>query len=1173
MSNTKIFPSSSTIQYVQLTPREHILQKPDLYIGTVKPENKLTWIIQDNKISKLDFIYSNALFKIYDEIISNAQDEYYRYPSRIKSIEIKILNDYISVLNIGTSIPFTQKLNKDNILVYIPTLIFGEFLTSSNYGEKQQATIGTYGIGAKATNVFSTYFQIKTYNSISKQLFSQIWTNNMSNVQPPSILNDVTYAYDFTQILFKPDLLKFNTQSLNSILPLFKKRIYDLAGIINIPIKFNNDNIYCPTFLDYVKFYTDEIPIYDKQIFSINNKTEKIEYAIIINKNKQQQDIISFINGNFTEEGGTHVTYFLNLIIKLIKPIIDKKNKTDIILKPNIIKQYFTLFLNCTLIDTTFNSQSKEKCTSTIINKYELTKSFEKKILNSDLISNIMNHIFQKENKKFIKISEKKTIKLSSIPKLDDAEEAGTKNSYKCTLILTEGDSAKSLAISGLSIIGRKYYGVFPLKGKLLNVREASKKKILNNQEIQNLIQILGLTLEKKYTDVKSLRYGKIMIMADQDQDGSHIKGLIINFIHCFWPSLIELNFIVEFITPIIKVTDSKRNVISFFSILEFKSWVENNPNRNYQIKYYKGLGTSTPKEAKEYFQNLSLHKYDFIYESTHDKDIIQAFSKSCITDRKVWLTEFMTQTQGKSFSDDINLYTRTNSQRQISYKDFFNKEFILFSNMDNIRSIPNIMDGFKPGQRKIMFVLFNRNQKNEIKVEQLSGIVSSESAYHHGEQSLKMTIIKLANNYIGSNNINFLEPLGQFGSRIEGGKDAASPRYIYTKLSPITNFIFIKDDNFILDYIIEENTRIEPYYYIPIFPTILINGATGIGTGWSTLIPTYNPKEIVEELIFILDQFHLTKTVPLSQKKFLPWFQNFKGDIIEIKKICLSVGKIFLNYNTKQVLITELPIKIWTSTFKSKYLLDNNDILKLQDFSDDQHICFLITFTPEHYNEIYNQENGFFKYFKLTSIIQQKNLIAFNHKHVLTHYKNVNEILNEFIEVRLQTYEKRRNYLILQKQKDLCVIKNKVRFIQEICDSILNIQKKKKEEVISILKNSQYDSNPHFPLNIDDYDYLIKMTIDNLTKEKIQTLEKIKSNESAALDLLLNIHSYKIWYNELNNFLIEYKKYLVNNKAIFNLPSVININNFSELKYIQSSTLTLAEIEKHSEIYIDEDI
>lgn len=228
------------------------------------------------------------------------------------------------------------------------------------------------------------------------------------------------------------------------------------------------------------------------------------------------------------------------------------------------------------------------------------------------------------------KCSSVKYSKIKGIPKLDDANDAGGKHSLECTLILTEGDSAKSLAVSGLGVIGRDRYGVFPLRGKILNVREASHKQIMENAEINNIIKIVGLQYKKSYDDaesLKTLRYGKIMIMTDQDQDGSHIKGLLINFIHHNWPSLLKHGFLEEFITPIVKASKNKQE-LSFYSIPEFDEWKKHIENQKaWKIKYYKGLGTSTAKEAKEYFADMERHRILFRYAGPEDDAAITLVS------------------------------------------------------------------------------------------------------------------------------------------------------------------------------------------------------------------------------------------------------------------------------------------------------------------------------------------------------------------------------------------------------------------------------------------------------------------------------------------------------------------------------------------------------------------
>ncbi|CAJ1400545.1 unnamed protein product [Effrenium voratum] len=364
--------------------------------------------------------------------------------------------------------------------------------------------------------------------------------------------------------------------------------------------------------------------------------------------------------------------------------------------------------------------------------------------------------------------------RLFGVPKLEDANLAGTKEGHSCTLILTEGDSAKALAVAGLSVVGRDRFGVFPLRGKLRNVRELSVKQMLENKEIDQVLKILALDANKEYRDAKGLRYGSIMIMTDQDHDGSHIKGLIINFIQHWFPSLLRMpGFLKEFVTPIVKVSKGDQSK-TFFTLPEYEAWKEaNNNGQGWKVKYYKGLGTSTSAEAREYFADIDDHEIRFTYSGNRDDDLIDmAFAAKRSDERKTWIS----QVEDGTFVD--------HSQPTLSYTDFIEKELSLFAKYDVERAVPSMVDGLKPGQRKVLFGCFKKKLSSEIKVAQLSGYVAENSAYHHGEASLQGTIIGMAQTFVGSNNINLLEPRGQFGSRLQGGKDHAASRYIFTCLS-----------------------------------------------------------------------------------------------------------------------------------------------------------------------------------------------------------------------------------------------------------------------------------------------------------------------------------------------------------------------------------------------------
>ncbi|AQK73835.1 DNA topoisomerase 2 [Zea mays] len=484
-------------------------------------------------------------------------------------------------------------------------------------------------------------------------------------------------------------------------------------------------------------------------------------WEVCVSQSEGQFQQVSFVNRIATIRGGSHVDYVTNQIANHVVAIVNKKNK-NANMKLHNVKSHLWVFVNALIDNPAFDSQTKETLTTrqgSFGSKCELSSDFLKKVEKSGVIENVLSWADFKLSKELKKTDGSKKSRISGIPKLEDANEAGGKDSDKCTLILTEGDSAKALAMSGIAVVGRDYYGVFPLRGKLLNVREANHKQIMDNAEIQHIKQILGLQHGKQYESTKGLRYGHLMIMTDQDHDGSHIKGLLINFIHSFWPSLLKVpSFLVEFITPIIKATRGQTTK-SFYTMPEYEEWRKNlgASASSWTIKYYKGLGTSTAKEGRKYFEDIIDHKKDFVWVDDQDGNHIElAFSKKRIADRKQWLTNF----QPGTYIDQ--------REKQVKYSDFINKELILFSMADLQRSIPSMVDGLKPGQRKILFCSFKRNFVKEAKVAQFSGYVSEHSAYHHGEQSLASTIIGMAQNFVGSNNINLMSPNGQFGTRAQ---------------------------------------------------------------------------------------------------------------------------------------------------------------------------------------------------------------------------------------------------------------------------------------------------------------------------------------------------------------------------------------------------------------------
>ncbi|CAL8272142.1 unnamed protein product [Merluccius merluccius] len=652
LEKTKKNPNRLSVEriYQKKTQLEHILLRPDSYIGSVEPVTQQMWVYdEDQGLNCRDVSFVPGLYKIFDEILVNAADNKQR-DKNMSCIKVTIdpENNLISVWNNGKGIPVVEhKVEK----VFVPALIFGQLLTSSNYDDDQKkVTGGRNGYGAKLCNIFSTKFTVETACKQSKKNFKQSWYDNMGRTSDSKI--KAFEGEEFTCITFQPDLAKFKMSTLDKdTVALMTRRAYDIAGATKgIRVFFNGKRLPVTGFLSYVDMYLKDKVDETGSPLTVVHELVNDRWEVCLTMSEKGFQQVSFVNSIATTKGGRHTDYVADQVVSKLIDVVKKKNKAGVAVKPFQVKNHLWLFVNCLIENPTFDSQTKENMTlqqKSFGSTCSFSDKFFKQATACGVVESIMNWVkFKAQTQLNKKCSAVKCSKIKGVPKLDDANDAGGKNSSSCTLILTEGDSAKTLAVSGLGVVGRDRYGVFPLRGKMLNVREASHKQIMENAEINNIIKILGLQYKKNYSDpdsLKSLRYGKLMIMTDQDQDGSHIKGLLINFIHHNWPSLLQHNFLEEFITPIIKVT-LKKTVLSFYSIPEFNEWKDNQPNfKSWRVKYYKGLGTSTSQEAKEYFSDMQRHRIPFKYAGPEDDEAITlAFSKKKVDERKEWLTKFM---------------------------------------------------------------------------------------------------------------------------------------------------------------------------------------------------------------------------------------------------------------------------------------------------------------------------------------------------------------------------------------------------------------------------------------------------------------------------------------------------------------------------------------------------
>jgi DNA gyrase/topoisomerase IV subunit B len=1510
-------------KYKKKTQLEHILDLPDTYIGGVQSNEEECFIYNDTteKINKKKILFNPGLYKIFDEIVANAFDETVRSGTGTDTIKVEIDKEKgeINVFNNGKGIPV---IYKEEEKMYIPEMIFGQLLTSANYGKNDKKyTLGKNGLGSKLTNIFSSEFTLETVDSDRKTKLKVTWKDNMGKKSKAKLTECNKEGY--AKITFKPDLKRFGmTKLTDDMISYMKKRVYDIAFCTskNVSVYYNKKKIPIKKMEDYMKLYLSKD---DKRKIIVDDTDEKWQVGLFMNEDNFEQ--VSFVNAGLTSQGGTHITSVSKSIIDEYTRIL-KKKKLNV--KPNYIKEKMFLFVKSLIINPAFSSQSKTQLTtrqSDFSSKWDISKN--KKFIGGlsklGIIEEVESFAKYKEAKD-MKKTDGKVVNKVRVKKLDDAIHAGTKKSKDCMLILVEGLSAKTFAVSGLSKIGREKYGIYPLKGKLINVKAQANQKVMKNEEINDIKTALGLKTGHKYKSLDELRYGGVVVLTDSDSvtgdtplllkdkynniiikniedlterflrhesdisgkeyghnneyqiwtdngwtnikhimrhkvskkmyrvlthtgcvdvtedhsllntdkqkitpneckvgqkllhsfpsfeensieipdnlekysirelwkyasciniqhyqrykkseliieleeyknlnkyklntnnelnitkeeawvmgffmadgscgiykfshtyksknrprayttsrtglswhldncnlkllekskkileniypelngflkiletdkknkniksvnqcyrlilnggqqtkfliekyrellyykkykymnykllntpknirqsfydgyyegdgrhtdekhthiidinskittqslflltkslgynvslnhnkrkecvysmiitkgkqqddpnrikkiielphkeqyvydletenhhfqagpgqmivhntDGHHIKGLVMNFFETYWPELLELGIVKTLMTPVVKAFHkrNKKDIIKFYNVPDYEKWKKTKASSNYNVKYFKGLGTSTTKEAKECFEDFLDKINTYNTDNETKQNIALAFDKTKANDRKKWLANY-----------DRNLVV-DNKQKNINVSDFINKELIHFSIDDIKRSIPNIMDGLKPTQRKVLYTSLKYLTKSEIKVAQFAAKVSEKTAYHHGEASVVGTIINMAQNYVGSNNCNLLLPKGQFGSRLAGGNDHASERYIFTNISKITELLFKEIDNNILKYLDDDGMLIEPEWYVPVIPTILVNGSVGIGTGFSTNIPCHKVEDIVDNIKRKLNNEQV--------KKMLPYYRNFNGQIKEIEpKRFVSYGEYIIDEKKNTITITELPIGTWTDTYRTnvleKMLDDKKTLLKSYlNYSTESKVNFVLKFTSTDMKKLIKKKpEDIYKLFRLTSNINETNMYLFDKDNKIKKYNDTTEILEEFCTTRLQYYQHRKDYLIKKLNDEITELKNKVRFIREVKNKTINILDIGEKELEDLLSKRKYDK-----IN-NNYDYLTTMSIRILTNERANKMEKLYNDKLKELEIIKNTTIKSMWLDDLDKVLEENKAY-----------------------------------------------
>jgi DNA topoisomerase-2 len=1122
-------------QYQRKSDKQHILDNPDTYIGSVENVDASLWVYDNDakKIVLRPIHYIPGLYKLFDEGIVNCRDHVVRMiqsssesKKLVTFIETAISPDgVITFSNDGNGIDVAKHPEYN---VWIPEMIFGHLRTSTNYNKDEEKIVGgKNGFGFKLVLIWSEFGTVETVDHVRGLKYTQEFRNNLNEILPPVITKvKGAAAKPYTRVSFKPDYARFGIPAglTADMIALLQKRVYDIAAVTDhstkkVKIGYNGDAVPIKNFQQYVDLYIggkDE----SKRVYECPD--ERWEYAVALSETHEFAQV-SFVNGICTFKGGKHVDYIMSQITRKLSDYIEKKKKVRV--NANSIKEQLILFLRCDVVNPAFDSQTKDYMntpSSKFGSSCTVSDAFIEKVAKMGVMDLACSLTEAKENKMASKKTDgSKTKTVRGIANFIDANYGGTAQSKDCILILCEGLSAMSGIVSGLSSADRNVIGIYPLKGKLLNVRGETTKKIADNKEITDIKKILGLENGREYKTIDDvhqyLRYGKVMLMTDQDLDGSHIKGLCVNLMHSEWASLTKIPGFISFMnTPILRARKGAQTKV-FYHDGEYEAWKQSvlasgASLNGWIIKYFKGLGTSTSVEFKEYFANKKI--VDFVYRDESSDDAIdKVFNKKRADDRKQWLEQY----DKRAFLDT--------SRPSVHYEEFINHEMIHFSTYDCARSIPCMVDGLKTSLRKILFCAFKRRLTSELKVAQFSGYVSEHSAYHHGEASLNGAIVNMAQNFVGSNNIPLLKPLGQFGTRLQGGDDSASERYIFTMLNDLTRALFPETDDAILRYLDDDGTPVEPEYYVPILPFALVNGISGIGTGFSCNIPAYNPVDLIT---YIKNKLLGYEAAP--NPVFVPYYQGFRGRVERVAdtESKFLIRGVYTKIGEDKIRITELPVGTWTMPYVTflEGLMDASAVDKngkkiapsIKDFVSvctEMDVDIVVQFPKGDLAKFEAVStggiNGVEKLLKLTTTVSTTNMHLFDADGKLKKYQSVEEIIDAFFEIRMALYAKRKAFLVDDMRASLVRLSNKAKYILETLDDVVDLRRKTSEQVNALLESRGYD-------RVDgEYKYLLKLPMDSVTKEQVEKALKEKAETEMALQQLLDTTEAQMWMVELD--------------------------------------------------------
>lgn len=785
-------------EYQHLPEAQRMMQL-EMYTGSKKQKPREEWLYQfdSENITKEVITLPECIERCFLEPLTNASDNVHRsrrFGISAGKLYVLVSSTQIIIENSGTPIPVDYKEEEE---MYVPELIFGVPGSSSHYTEEIRHEAGVNGLGVKLTNVFSKQFKIEILDPIRKKSYTQVWEGmGLDGRQDPVIepykkkssLVRVTFNLDFDHFGYK------DGKAPLELFSLFARHCADISFTTKVPVTL--EYLLPDEEPKAIEFDVGHIKKYSSLYFGDSVENSIIHYEwpkgtktikdldggqrsrdgktiplveLCIIDTPDNAETISFVNSMMTRDGGVHVESALKAVSDHIVKYINSKDNGGLSVTLKHVRPNISLVMACMVENPGFSGQTKNKLSdpNPFVPRIKITEKEVEPVMGWQMIQHLLAILEAKKNALLSKTDGKKR-KNIFVKNGIDANNAGKRGkSNKCTLYIVEGLSASSYPKKLIDNMnnGRDFCGILPIRGKFLNVMKAKFDKIARNSEIFELKKMLGLQEGMDYSNpenLKTLRYGKVVIMADSDDDGKHIVALLLLYFHCRFPSLLRIGYLYNYLTPIIRVIKGKR-ANKFYTYSEYEKWKKRNKNyHTWKTIYFKGLGRTTDAQIKEDFEDQRV--IHCIYDDYAPDTIRLAFSKQFTDERKAWLAHFK------------NILEVEIIEKQ-PISEFINTELVKYGQMGLRRAIPSESDGFKDSQRKVMWGAFKiwDNEKDgkikcgnakyrEMKVARIAARAAEFTNYHHGERSLEGAIVTMAQDFPGANNLPFFARDGQFG-------------------------------------------------------------------------------------------------------------------------------------------------------------------------------------------------------------------------------------------------------------------------------------------------------------------------------------------------------------------------------------------------------------------------